>query len=386
MYITADYIVGVDPKIHRPVLRISEKGEVLDVLPFVEVVNQSITYYKGWLSPGFVNAHCHLELSHLLGKINQKEGLIPFIQGVIGQRAATQEEIMKAMSEADQFMYEHGIVAVGDISNVWDSFEVKKNSPIQYFTFIELFNLHQPELIEKELIKGKELFRYAREQNMQVALAPHAPYTCSIELIEKIEAFNRTNNAYPTSIHNQECAVEDEFMIYKTGGFVDFYNGGKLPLDYFEAFGKSSLSYSTKFLKKTPRLLIHNTFTPLEDIQAHSDAPVFWVTCPKANLYIEDRLPDYSRFNDLPLCVGTDSLSSNDCLSILDEIKTIKKYQSSIDSKTLFQWATINGARALGFDDKLGSFEKGKSPGVLHISGFEGDPLTNSHSTVERLI
>jgi cytosine/adenosine deaminase-related metal-dependent hydrolase len=111
-------------------------------------------------------------------------------------------------------------------------------------------------------------------------------------------------------------------------------------------------------------LLVHNTFAKKEDITAD-----YYCTCPKANLYIENTLPDYSIFDVSKLCVGTDSLASNDSLSILEELLVIQE-NSNFDMSTLLKIACKNGAEALGFES-LGAFEKGKIPGVNLIVNFE---------------
>ena len=100
-----------------------------------------------------------------------------------------------------------------------------------------------------------------------------------------------------------------------------------------------------------------NTFIQKEDITDN-----YYCTCPKANLYIEKMLPDYSIFDTDKLCVGTDSLASNNTLSILDELLVIQE-NSNFDMNTLLKIACKNGAEALGFE-KLGTFEQGKKPGL----------------------
>ncbi|HUR31557.1 MAG TPA: amidohydrolase family protein, partial [Saprospiraceae bacterium] len=111
--------------------------------------------------------------------------------------------------------------------------------------------------------------------------------------------------------------------------------------------------------------------------------------CPNANLYIENRLPRYASFieADARMTIGTDSLTSNWQLSVLEEIKTIAKYQSIIPFDMLLQWATWNGAKALGKDDLFGSLEKGKSPGLLNLK-FDPDNqnLFESSVHVERIL
>ena len=89
---------------------------------------------------------------------------------------------------------------------------------------------------------------------------------------------------------------------------------------------------------------------------------LFWCTCPKANLYIEGRLPNYENFKGVKMTIGTDSLASNHTLSIWDEVQTILK-NTDLDLNTLLTWACKNGAEFLQLKD-LGTFENGKKPGV----------------------
>ena len=115
---------------------------------------------------------------------------------------------------------------------------------------------------------------------------------------------------------------------------------------------------------------------------------VYWATCPNANLYIENRLPDYQAFldTDARVTIGTDSLTSNWQLSVLEEMKTIARYQSYVPFETLLRWATLNGAQSLGFDDTLGSFEVGKKPGVLSLQGLGAGGKLGQGASVQRLI
>ncbi len=151
---------------------------------------------------------------------------------------------------------------------------------------------------------------------------------------------------------------------------------------------KTSLqSYFDKLSKARDVLLVHNTFTKQEDIdyvqlqtanylqplkacRRRSKLRTFFCLCVNANKYIEEALPPVELFrkNNCSLILGTDSLASNWSLNILDEIKTIRENFPSIPLEEILQWATINGAKALQMDSVLGSFEKGKKPGVVLIS------------------
>jgi cytosine/adenosine deaminase-related metal-dependent hydrolase len=137
-------------------------------------------------------------------------------------------------------------------------------------------------------------------------------------------------------------------------------------------------------------LFVHNTLTTRSEIEAAANwsQQVYWATCPNANLYIENRLPDYSAFleTNARMTIGTDSLTSNWQLSILEELKAIARYQSYVPFQHLLRWATLNGAEALGFDDTLGSLQPGKSPGILLLNGVEDGWKLSQAATVKRLM
>ena len=160
-------------------------------------------------------------------------------------------------------------------------------------------------------------------------------------------------------------------------------------MDTFQPSGQTSIHYALQHLNPARRtLFVHNTMTTPEDIQAAqswSDR-VYWATCPNANLYIENRLPNYQRFIDqgARLTIGTDSLTSNWQLSVLEEMKAIARYQSYVPFEALLRWATLNGAEALGFAEELGSIETGKRPG-LNLLDIGPEPQLQQDTRVQRL-
>jgi cytosine/adenosine deaminase-related metal-dependent hydrolase len=123
-------------------------------------------------------------------------------------------------------------------------------------------------------------------------------------------------------------------------------------------------------------LLVHNTFTSRSDVEfacqqaARLGQSFFYVLCPGANLYIEKRLPDITMLLEtgVPIALGTDSLASNHQLSIAKEMGYLLNAYPQLGQEQLLSWATYNGARALGFEDKLGGFTKGKKPGVILLT------------------
>ena len=388
--ISADYIFTVSGEsIQNGVVTIDQGGKILKIDERENHDLSTLEIHKGVIVPGFVNTHCHLELSHMKGKVNTGTTLIPFITGVVTKRAASMEEIHAAIAVAEQEMIDGGIVAVGDISNVTDTFPQKAKGNLRYYNFIEFFDFLQEHNTQSEFDQYKAVYDALELTNgSQKTCVPHAPYSVSPSLFEKINAAN-PNEGGTISIHNEETVPENDLFLTKTGGFIDFYGGFGISLDKFEATGQTSVHYALKHMNPNNKtLFVHNTLMNAEDIaatQAWSDN-VYWATCANANLYIENRLPNYQLFIDAnaKMTIGTDSLTSNWQLSIIEEMKTIARFQSYVPFEILLKWATLNGAEALGFDADLGSIEVGKTPG-LNLLNLGDDLKLNAGTQVKKL-
>lgn len=387
--ISADYIFPiVSEPIKGGIIVLDDNGKILSIDKRENHDPSSLEIHKGVIVPGFINTHCHLELSHMKAKVATGTSLIPFITSVVSFRDVAQEVIDEAIIKADQEMYDNGIVAVGDISNKTDTAITKSKSPIRYYTFVEMFDFLQESGAESEFEKYKAVFDgQSSDGKNRKSIVPHAPYSVSKNLFGLINNANETDCTI--SIHNQETPAENEFFLSKTGEFIDFYKGFNIPIDDFQPSGKRSIHYALAHMNPNVRtLLVHNTTCTTDDIQTahHWSDKIYWATCANANLYIENRLPNYQLFLDAnaKMTIGTDSLTSNWQLSLLDEMKTIAKYQSYIPFETLIRWATLNGAEALGFEEDLGSLEVGKTPG-LNLLDLSDDFQLNANTTVQRL-
>lgn len=391
-YLTADLLLPISAEpIPQGVLGIDQAGYIRRLCSRAEVGDAPLERYQGTLLPGFVNAHCHLELSHLLGKTPTGKGLIPFIGDVISKRAlSTPYEIQSAMRAADQAMYQAGIVAVGDISNQTDSLEVKRASKLHYHTFVEYFDLFQTERSQTVFDSYEAVYQAFTSTELWASRVPHAPYSVSPSLFGLLRQAEADSAPQTISIHNQETPAEQQLFRQGSGELVDFYVRIGMPLKHWQPTGKPSIYYALEQLDARHRwLFVHNTLTESEDIEAAQtlNPHTFWATCPNANLYIENALPRYSRFvaAGARVCIGTDSLTSNWSLSVLDELKTIKKYQSFLPTELLLRWATLHGAQALGLEAELGSLEPGKRPGILLLQGLDAQGELLPEAQVRRL-
>ncbi len=391
--ITADFIhTGNSGFVSNHLIVVDSSGTILEFRKASPEELDACEYYPGILLPGFVNAHCHLELSHLRNEFSSGTRLIPFLKSVVQHRESPVELIQESIQNADREMLLEGIVAVGDISNKTDTFEVKRKSSIQYKTFIEAFDFLQDEKAGYFFEQYKKV--YEALGNLPGTMVPHAPYSVSKSLFKRINELNAGSPGV-ISIHNQESTDEDLLFRYKEGGYPGFWESFGFPMDQFEITGKDSIYYTMEHLDpKHPLLLVHNTCTTAQQV---SDAiqwnpNVFFVSCPNANLFIENRMPDYSSLISAgaTICIGTDSLSSNWRLSILNEIKTILQYNSWLKLGELLKWATFNGAKALQMDSALGSIESGKRPGINWIQNVRGNEnigiVLSGNAAVKRLI
>ncbi|GIR12081.1 MAG: metal-dependent hydrolase [Cryomorphaceae bacterium] len=377
--IQASYILPLNTApIKNGYLYIEDDGTVIHVNDVAPITNQfEVEVYEGIVCPGFVNSHCHLELSHMKGLMPTGSGLPKFVSQIPKLRQTSKVDKLKSMKEADQNMYKSGIVAVGDISNTTESLSIKKNSAMRYHSFVELFGLDKNKA-EDLLREGLKTVEEYRSFNLSACLVPHAPYSLSPQLLEKI--YSNSDDQLLT-IHYQETASEKELFLDSKGDLAELFIAKGLDLSSQLKSGLNSAQYALLpyLAKKQKLLLVHNTFsdrTDIEEIETYF-SQAYWCTCPKANWYIEKQLPNYNlwREKNLKITIGTDSLASNNSLCVLEEIKMIQKNFPHISTNELLIWACKNGAEFFNYD-KLGSFKSGFKPGVLLIENVIGLQLT----------
>jgi cytosine/adenosine deaminase-related metal-dependent hydrolase len=374
--ITADSVHTItNGEIKNGVIIIDDKGKILEIGNRVNYDNSTLEVYEGSICPGFINAHCHLELSHLKNEIAPRAGLVNFITQLMKKRFEIPiEQRLHAIELAENEMIKNGIIAVGDISNETISIQQKAKQKLFYHTFIETVGLN-PVIANERYHEAILLQQKFSNQNLRTTIAPHAPYSTSIQLINLI-----FNACKITTIHNQESFAETNFFLNKTGDFIDFYQQLNLPIDYFKPTGISSLKTILSEQNEQQNILfVHNTFTEKSDIAwiKKNVANAFLCACPSANLFIENTLPDYNLwFNDVEnICIGTDSLASNNSLSIWNEINVIKNKFPQISMNQLLKCATYNGAKFLEIKDWAGSIEIGKTPGLNLLFENKCEPI-----------
>lgn len=356
----------------KTVLEVDDNGRINDI--YLNGDFDHVIHYDGILCPGFVNAHCHLELSHMKAVVPEHTGLTGFLLQVMRKRNDfTEEQKQLARENALQEMIANGIVAVGDIANTTDTIALREKQNLHWHTFVESIGF-VPERAPLSFEFALKIFtafaaQSGKEKVLKQSIVPHAPYSVSNKLFALI-AGHQTGATL--SVHNQETEDENHYYQNKTGAFSSFLKEIGIDDTLFLPTGNTSLqSYSDWLSADSPLMLVHNTFSNEADIKfVQSKFPqLFWCLCPNANLYIENRLPDIVLLDksDAILCIGTDSLASNHQLSVMAELLTIHNHFPEIGWEKLLRWATYNGACALQMEEHTGTIESGKTPGIIHI-------------------
>ena len=394
---SATWIFPLDrPPIKNGIVTVGGDGTIFEVTDTGGNLKEQerLEHHAGILVPGFVNAHCHLELSWMKDRISRKTGLVAFI-GEINKirKSASEKECLQAAQKADARMFHDGISLVGDISNSSITAGLKVKSQISYFNFVEVFGFH-PSRADRAFEMAMEIWRDYSQLGLQASIVPHAPYSVSPQLFN---IFNRLDVEHGSilSMHNQESVDED--LLFKSGeGSLPFHYKENLGLDisHWKPTGFSSLRSVLPWLPADRNLLlVHNTHMGEEDLkhlrESRDPEKTFLVLCPGANQYIEGSLPPFNLFREygMNICLGTDSLASNDQLSMISEMLLLQENFQGIQLSELLTMACLNGARALGMDHRYGSITPGKKPGLVLIKGADlAEMRLTGRSVAKRLV
>ncbi len=369
--------------IKNGVITIDADGTILDVAQMCGETPNTI-FYNGIITPGLVNAHCHLELSHLRGRVTDAESLVDFVCRMSRLGAVPYQE--SAAKDADDMMFREGVVAVGDILNTANTVNVKHNSKIHYTNFVELLGTtHQR--CTADIDQYNNVYQKFSECGLSdICAVAHAPYSVCPELFGVINEINKDNRRV-FSIHNQETQAENTLYINHSGEIVE-----RFPIDLSEipVTGNTSLQSVGQYLNYENVLLVHNIYTSADDMDyaKRTFKNPFFVICPKSNLFLEHKIGDVPLMmkKGLTVCFGTDSLSSNDSLSMVEEMYALQNYYPEISLEDIIKFATINGAKALGMDE-LGVIAPGKCAGLVLINNIDFDTMRiTSNSTSKRLL
>ena len=382
-------LVSTEPVLNGFV-EVEDDGTVIRTGVCADLAEETV-FYDGAIAPGFVNAHCHVELSYLKGQFRKGTGMAGFIDQINEMRDnKSMEEKVHDLTVAMDSLWEQGVVAMADISNCADTFVVKARHPMYTRTFLEVFGT-EPEDCDAVMEGVLKLKAVAEDFGIDAAPTPHACYTMSPELMTAVSVEGLKSGFL--SCHSEDTEEEEEMLKFGSGKMWE--NRVKAGMSVPPVTGKSSLRYFIdRLLAGHPApfdehiLLVHECCMDQEGIDAAKvvmNHP-FVAICPLSNLFIHNALPpiDLMRRNSLKVCVGTDSLSSNDDLNIVDELFCLQRNFPEVPLGELLTWASRNGAEFLA-KPEFGTLEPGKRPGLVLIDNLDADGRLTAASKSRRL-
>ena len=359
--IAAHWLLNDGEVTPSPLITLDDEGRIAAIEQWQSLDNVAHTeFYAGALTAGFVNAHCHIELSYLRGHIERGSGFAGFARAIGQVRGeATPEQRIRALVAADRKMQSEGVVVVADIVNGSTSMAMKQQSAIRYHSFAEVFGLCSTAEPMRELLAYPH-----------TTLTPHSTYSLQSGVFGEVASEKYPDERVaPLSIHFMESP--DELALYSgQGSLAEWYERMGWECDFLH-YSSPAKRIAGQVEADRKVMLIHNCCLSEEDydvIEQHFSQRPSWVVCPRSNDYISGLRPPLGllRKRGAEICIGTDSLASNEELSMVGEMKMM----SEVPLAELCKWATINGAKALGIDDEFGRVEIGRKCGLVLLEGI----------------
>jgi cytosine/adenosine deaminase-related metal-dependent hydrolase len=329
----------------------------------------------GVILPGLVNAHCHLELSHLRGQIDGSAGFVPWVQALVDARAAERGDVVLAgAAEAIRELSETGTVAVGDVSNQLLHLDLLAASGLAGVLFYEL--LAWDPARAASTLKGARA-RIAGLQtgpDVQVRLAAHAPYSTSAPLLQGL-----VRGGGPGALHLAESAAESRFLARGDGPWSSFLSARGLGHVPFTPPGLSPVQYVDGLGVLHPGLVAaHCVHVDEADRALLARRGVHVAICPRSNQKLRVGLAPVPELwkAGVRLCLGTDSLASVPSLDLREDMTALRRQFPELPAGVILGMATKGGAEALGFKD-LGTIAAGKRAALVHAAAASDpeDPL-----------
>jgi cytosine/adenosine deaminase-related metal-dependent hydrolase len=325
--------------------------------------------------PGLVNAHTHLELSYLRDEVPPASEFMTWIRGVMAARRLRHDpggaEILDAVDRALDEAVAYGTAVIGDVGNTLVTFGPLTRSPLAGVLFYELirFNTSDPAGVVEEA--SRRLEALVSTERMRTSLAAHAPYSVAPLVLRAIRKAVDRHPFAPCSVHLSESEEEVEFIRSGRGpwralleeiGSWDpaWVPPGGTPVQFLDNSG---------FLGARV-LAVHGVQMTADDLARLAVLGTTVVTCPRSNGHTGAGAPPIEDFykSGVHVAVGTDSLASAPDLNVFAEVATMRALAPTVPASALLESATLQGARALGFDADYGTIEPGKVARLLAIA------------------
>ncbi len=364
---TAKYVLAEAGMLHRnAAVHVSDPGRISRLEPWQGPPKKLETSVIDWGSaiilPGLVNAHTHLELTDLCGRLNPSSSFTSWLASLMSERRRlAKQDYLDSVARGARMCAASGTTLIGDISASGWSWEALKTIKSRKVVFEEVTAFLPEKAAETMAALTSRLDRVQTDCCLSSSVSPHAPYSVSPVLFRAVAQLARQRNVRP-AIHVAETNQEVELLMRGTGEFKDFLAKlgvmpdawlppGLAPVPYLEGLG----------ILERPALLIHGNYLDEESMSRVLNRNCSIVFCPRSHAFFGHMPHPVRRLLDMGINValGTDSLASNDSLSILDEMRFLFRNRKDLKCDEIIRMATINGAVALDFGGVLGRLRRG---------------------------
>jgi cytosine/adenosine deaminase-related metal-dependent hydrolase len=325
--------------------------------------------------PGVVNAHTHLELSYLRDEVPPAPSFVTWVRGVMGARRRHIDprapEILAAVDDAIGECRAAGTAVVGDIGNTLVTFEPLARSALAAVVFYELIRFNAPDPKAFVEAAAAVVDGLTPTDTVRASLAAHAPYSVAPLVFRAIREVADRDAFTPCSVHLAESVEEVDFIRAGIGPWRSLLEDvgawdpkwvppGVSPVQFLDQAG---------FLGANV-LAVHGVQMTLDDLGRLKARGTTLVTCPRSNGHTGAGAPPIQDFYDagVRVAVGTDSLASAPDLNVFAELATMHALAPGVPASALLRSATLEGARALGFDADYGSIDPSKRARLIAVS------------------
>ncbi len=310
------------------------------------------------LLPGLINAHCHLDYTGLRGKIARRDSFADWIRAINAEKAKlSADDYLRAINHGFAEALRFGTTSIANLTG-FPELIPRLKAPMRTWWFAELIDVRDP-------TRAAKMVEDVRALQRGINFAPHAPYTASPALFQLcVEAAERDNLLLTT--HLAESAEEKQMCRDGTGPLADFLKS--ISPDLLEHSGTTPVAHLSKFCHFDKRwLLVHVNEIVEPELALLGKANI--VHCPRSHAYFGHRRFEFQKLRQrgANICLGTDSLASNDDLSLFAEMRQLRKMEPALSGRETLEAATVNPAAAFGWGSALGTLRAGYRADMIAV-------------------
>lgn len=359
--ITGDTIVAVGKSAE---IRAAHSGEVRDLGERV-------------LAPGLINAHCHLDYTRLRGEVEYRGSFTEWIlQLVAAKQLHPDKEYIGGIQEGLDLLTRSGTTTVVNIESFPAFIEQIQPTKLRVWWCLELIDLNRADEAKAVATGALEFIAAHSIARGGFGFSPHAPYTASAELYRLCAQYARGRNI-PVTTHLAESEEEDDMIRCGTGHMYDYFMRAGRDMSDCKRAGPTQLMSEYGVLGPNCLAAHANCLTPVE-VALLRRTGTHVVHCPKSHRFFNRGMPPLNTWKaqGINVCLGTDSMASNDTLNMLDEMQTFGQMFPRMPAQELLELATVSAAKALNQVEKLGRIATGAWADLIAapLDGAGGDP------------